>query len=1019
MTAKSKLLAGSLFSSAALSIFAVQPAIAQTAPSDTVAVDELVVTGTRLRLQDYELSAPVTSVTREAIQYSGATNLTDFVRAVPALTGSIGLQENSDVSRGHLAGLNLLDLRNLGEERTLVLVNGRRHVAGSGGTGAVDINTIPIALVEQVQVLTTGASAVYGADAVSGVVNFILRDSFEGVDARVQYGAPHAGEGKDAYGSVLFGNNFMDGRGNFTIGFEASKTDPIGVEDRSYSRRGRRAIYVQNPDDLNDDPSVPDLVVLPNVRYPDTSPGGSVITNFNTPDPFGISWQGNGQPWVTGRPTRGFFVIGGSGSLTDEFEDELVAGLERRVFNTTFRFDLNENHRIFAEAKAVNTKTRFTTQPTYDFGYGDLTFFGLHVPLDNPFIPATILNDALTGGPTAAEMLGAPAGVLVLRDNLEMGYTGYDIDRDTYRVAVGMRGDLFAGLEYEMSYVYGRTQETNIYKNARITERWLAAIDAVRDPATGQIVCRSNLDPSALPFDADAFTWRSTFTPGPNSGCVPANIFGPNVSAAARDWINTDLTRESRIGQHVFSAFLRGDTSEFFELPAGPVSFVVGGEYRKETFRYRADPLELQATAQAQAAEAAGVALNYDLTWSGQGTNEDGEYDVKEGFVEVQIPLLRDMPFAQLLSLDGAFRYSEYELSGITRTWNGGVRWKPVQDVTIRATTARAVRAPNISDLFTPQQQTSALLRDPCDADNVNAGSSFRLENCRTALAPFGLDPATFQNTNTGSVQGTTGGNRNLEPEVADTITAGIIYQPRWAPGLSLSIDYYDIELRNAIQLFTAQTIVDKCYDLPQPNDFCPLVTRSNAAGTGRGFIDSFQRVAVNVAQYQTSGYDFSIRYLLNPMDWGLQRDIGTFQFDLVGNKLEELTFIELADADPDIDLGDPDNPEWQVNLDITWRYQNWTVNYGYSWYDKTLAWGVDEPNRFVRDPDYVDNRYYDERSVHDIQVRYDWDDRYAVYAGVNNFMDQRPQYGYVNVPYVTPQGRFFYLGATARLGGL
>jgi outer membrane receptor protein involved in Fe transport len=1016
MNLRNRLLTTSLLAGVATVLTAL-PAAAQTvapAASAEAEVEEIVVTGSRLRVRDYTTASPVTSVTSEAIEYSGTANLTDFLRSVPALTGSFGTQEGSDVGQGGLAGLNLLDLRNLGSERTLVLVNGRRHVASALSTdeAGVDINTIPVGLIDRIEVLTGGASATYGADAVSGVVNFILKDNFEGVDARAQYGVTQEGGGAEGFASVLVGHNFMENRGNVTFNFEVSKADPIRVSDRDYSRVGNRRIYVANPDDLNDDPNVPDLVILGDVRYPDTSPGGSVLTDTDfDDDTYGFDFQGNGEPWRTGRPTSGFYVIGGSGSLTDEFEDELQAGLERHSFNSTFRFDLNDNHRIFAEAKAVRTETGFVTQPSYDFGYGDLQYTGIYVPLDNPFIPASILADAQRDN--LAVSMGLPPGVFVQRDNIDLGYTTYDITRETYRGVLGLSGKLTPDIEYEVSYVYGQTDERNTYRNARINERWFAAIDAVRDPATGQIVCRSDLDPNAANPNIEGRTFGTTFTPGRGSGCVPADIFGPDVSAAARDWINTSTTSDSRITQHVLTGFVRGDSSPLFELPAGPISYVLGGEYRKESYRFRADPLQLLAT---QQSDDNGGDLLYDLTWSGQGTNVDGEFDVKEAFAEVSIPLLRDLPFVRALTANGQFRYSEYDLSGVTRTWQGGLRWQVNPSITLRGSTARAVRAPNINDLFAPQQQSFALLEDPCDQDNVGAGSSFRMANCTAALAPFGLTPSTFDNTATGSVEGISGGNPDLEPEKADTVTAGIVLQPSFLPGLSLSLDYYEIDLSNAIQLFTAQTIVDKCYDLPTPNDFCGLVSRNDTAGTGRGFIDFYQRVALNVARYETSGYDFTVRYRLDPADFGVEREIGTFDFTLVGNKMEELTFVELEDADPDVDLGDPNKPEWQVALDVTWRKDNWTVNYGYSWYDQTLAWGVDEPNRFVTDPDYVENRYYDERSIHDIQVRYEWD-KYAVYAGVNNFTNQEPQAGFVDVPYVTPQGRFFYVGATAKLG--
>lgn len=365
----------------AASVFALaaaNAAVAQTAPQDppaspdeAIEVEEIVVTGTRLRLPDYVQSNPVVSVTGETIQYSGVTNVTDLLTDFPAVSNSFNSVDSADTGGSASVGLNLLNLRNLGTQRTLVLVNGRRHVASDPGSAAVDTNTIPVGLIQNVEILTGGASALYGADGVSGVVNFVLRERFEGLDVRAQTGWTKDGGGERSFVSALYGRNFLDDRLNLTIAGEVALDEAISQFDRDYTTPGRREVLVGNPDDLADDPNVPDFVFYRDVRYPDTSRGGSVYTDLDFGDSyFGFDYEGAGAVWRDGRPTSGFPVIGGSGTLLDDFVDDLSPAQDRYTFNTTGRFQLNDNHELFWEGKFARIETGFTAQPTYDFGYG-------------------------------------------------------------------------------------------------------------------------------------------------------------------------------------------------------------------------------------------------------------------------------------------------------------------------------------------------------------------------------------------------------------------------------------------------------------------------------------------------------------------------------------------------------------------------------------------------------------------------------------------------------------------------
>ncbi len=966
-------LVGAAMASSALAA----PALAQEGNEE-----EIVITGTRIPRPDYEFSNPVVSVGADAIEYSGATNLTDFVSDVPALVGSFDSEKSADTSIGGLTGINLLNLRNLGEERTLTLVNGRRHVASQSGTQAVDVNTIPIGLIDRVEVLTGGASAVYGADGVTGVVNFILKDDYEGLEGRFQIGGAEQGGGGNTFASIIGGRNFAQGRGNIAFSFEYSGDSPVLRDQRDFTRLGNRRIFVNNPDDPLDDPNLPDLVPLNNIRYIDTAPGGGVITDLDFGDSLsGEDFQGDGSPWVDGVDTGNFTMQGGSGSPLDLFTDELLPALDRWTFNLMGHYDLNANWRIEAEAKWAHIESTFEAQPTFDFG--------LFVPMDNAYMPASIRDDASLPG-NIADAIG---GVLVFRDNLDLGDTYHDVTRDTYRTVLALNGKIAEGLNFDLSYVWGQTDTDDRYRN-RNNERFFAAIDAV-DDGSGNIVCRSSISgPGYIPDNADPASFGSTFTPGPGDGCVPANIFGPNISQAARDWISVDTLRTNTIRQQVVTAYFSGDSHALFQLPGGPIGYALGGEWRREESEDFADPLEKL-----------GASLGSDIVWAGQNLDTLGSFEVREAFAELNVPIVRDLPLFKEFSVDLAYRLSDYSTSGQTETWRYGGLWRVSDAFLLRATHARAVRAPNIFELFTPPLQTFELITDPCDGDEVDFGTSQRLANCTTEL---GFDPHTFDNTTSDAVEGVLSGNKDLQPEEADTITWGFVLQPPFIRGLTFSVDYYDISLEQAIQRYDAQTIVDKCYDLPQPNDFCGLLSRDPTTH----FVDGFVQRYLNVSSYTTSGYDFTIRYDFSPEDWGWG-DWGDFAVQLIGNKLDDLTFVEVPGAEPDSDVSDPDAPEWQAVLDVTWRRGNWLVNYGYSWYDKTRRF---EDREFVVEPDRASPQYhfYEDRSVHDIYVRHDWGDRFSVYGGINNITNQEPEPDDYNVP-VSPLGRFFFVGARAR----
>jgi outer membrane receptor protein involved in Fe transport len=985
----------------AAGVLAHQPAQAQ--------LEEVVVTGTRIIQPDFVFSNPVTSVEAEAILNSGETNLTSFLTEVPALMGSM---DSFDTAGSNAfvggAGINMLDLRYLGTSRTLVLVDGRRHVGSLAETASVDISSIPIDLVERVDILTGGASAVYGADGVTGVVNFILKDDFEGLSIRAQGNEPSDPNASKRFLGVTYGHNFGEG-GNFAVALERSSEQLLYGYDRDYngSRPGIFTRFARNPadtadppvgDGATDDPSVPDRIPLELTGFGDTSRCGAVYTEFangSSPD-----FNCDGSPWDFGAlppqmvggnpdfPVLPFYQVGGDATLQDDYLGltTILPDIDRTAVNAFLTYEFNDGLEFFSEFKYVKSEVFNVGQPSFDFF--------LVIEPDNPFVPA-----ALQGVPLAD-------GVYYMsRDHVDLGLRGDDVERETERTVIGARGEL-DWASWETSLVYGKTEVLALQTNNRFDDRFFAALDVVDNGGVPD--CRVNVDPDATPFD---FPDPVTYTPGDGT-CVPLNLFGEGVaSQEAVDWIMGTTRAVDEIEQTVLSGFLTGDTEGWFSLPAGPMGWAAGGEYREESSESIPDPFD---TAGATFGNA--ILPNF------------GEFDVTELFGEVSVPLLAGQPAAEELTLEAAYRWSDYSSIGNAATWKLGALWTPIDDVTFRATVAQAVRAPNIGEVYGAENQTFEFITDPCDVGEVPTGTQTRAANCAEILGAFGIDPNSFVDPNSASIDGVSSGNANLSEETADTTTLGVVFRPRFAENLTLAIDYYDIELEDAVLTIDPQEIAERCVDAPTTtNDFCPLIERDPVTGA----INFFSLVPVNIAALETAGYDLTLNYTLTPGS-GSGRDLGLFNFRLIGNKLAKLDFLPSPGGVVDDDLGEGPStsfavqpvPEWQATFDLTWSRGPFSINYGLQWFDKTQRIS----NRNLNgdsdlvggDPDFIPSEWYyiDAKLAHDIHARFDMDNGVSVYGGITNFTDEKPAIDQTFHP-VSPVGRTLYLGLTAQFADL
>ena len=515
----------------------------------------------------------------------------------------------------------------------------------------------------------------------------------------------------------------------------------------------------------------------------------------------------------------------------------------------------------------------------------------------------------------------------------------------------------------------------------------------MRDPASGQIVCRSTLDPAANinpdNYDAPA----TSFTPGAGGGCRPLNLLGNGVrDQAALDWVNADVRNRAKVQKHVLSGSINGDLGQFFALPGGPIGFALGAEYRKEKSAFRTDPL-LKTGALAD--------------FSAQ-QDESGSFDVKEAFAELSVPLLKDMPFAHNLSFGAALRLSDYSTIGKTTTWKVDGVYAPIPDVSFRGTWSEAVRAPNITELFAPRNGGLDFIGDPCDPVYITEGTQYRAANCQAALSALGLSPAQIAAFNpendptaTVTLPGNSGGNRDLQEETARTWTAGVVLRPGFLPGLVASFDWYDIKLKNAINTATAEEVAELCVDQPSlDNVFCANISRDPATGYINGWFVQPQ----NVASFRTSGADFKLNYRFDTAKAGI------FSIGLVGGYLNKLEFIPTPGATVDVDRLEAYYPKWNATGDISWTLDRLTVNYGVSWFSKTRRYTTEE---LAANPDLSDPKYfrYKEKWQHDVYVAYDVDKRFRFFLGANNLFDQQPAIASADYP-VSYVGRYLYAGA-------
>lgn len=938
MTRRSTLLTSSI-------LFAVALAAPHVAAAQDTEVGELVVTGSRIPRPNLEQPTPVATINETSIENAGTSSLGDVIAQLPALASSGTVRANSD-SGANLGGLSFPDLRSLGTSRTLTLVNGKRHVAGDAGDTAVDLNAIPTALVERVEVTTGGASAVYGSDAVTGVINIILKDDFEGYEFHVQGGTPLNGNYGQNYSADFTAGWNLNDRGNVTLTLFGDKQERVRGSDIDGLADWAT---VENPADTGPADGIPDRLYRPYVFTEYFDELGSIITTDLEPV-TGFDRAGNPVPIPARTGTNNLFYGSFAGPCavcySSDNDTVLIPRLTRWGAASTFRYDLTPSLRLRGDVKYVTTHLIDTFSSSF-------TTFEYVLDPDNAYITPAIQN--------VLNQYPADTFFYVNRLNADIGGRNDETDRETFRTVLALEGETdagFADLDWEVSYNFGRTRNKFQSVNGLIPGNFNSAIDAVVDPANGQIRCRRDVPatwyPGYAPIPGDELTGET---------CVPFNLFGAQNSPEAIDYVSFEAERKHSITQQVATAATTFDSSRFLTLPGGPVGFAAGVEWRRETSRNVNDPF-----------------VQSGKTETAPQPNAEGGFEVRELFLETRVPLLADLPLIDELTLEGAIRWAEYSHAGDATSYMVRGLWTPVEDLTLRGTYSKATRAPNITEAFLPATPGFSGVFDPCEFASINEDPN-RPANC----AALGV---TFRDATDNQFPGVTSGNADLRSEEAETWTVGFVYQPRWASDLTLTVDYYNIEIEDAISFLDPQDAADKCVDGPQlALEYCSLIIRDPVTRQ----ITSYRSTYLNQAALTTAGYDIQLAYRRDIGDWtagmgALSALDGRIEASLTANYTEKLREFAFGDFPDEVDReeGEVGDPRWSFISSLSYFQGPFSLTWESQFIDEVRRNKDLSAER--TDRPFVEDVWY-----HDLIGRYRLDigQGSEVYVGVNNIFDK------------------------------
>jgi len=846
---------------------------------------DIVVTGTRIAVPGLTSSSPVASTGEEQIKLQSALTVEDFSTKIPQLSG--GVRQGSQGSDAF--GAQVLELRNFGQSRSLVLIDGTRATPFSFRNSA-DVNAIPASLIKRVDVLTGGAAAVYGADAVAGVVNFILNDEFEGIRGTATSRLSEHG-GAQYGGSLMVGTGLGD-RGHIVIAADYTQRDRI--------RAGQR-----------------DWAETPNQTIPSI---GGVFTDVASGRKFGFTDSGD----FTTNPSA-------TSNISDTYP--LVSPLKRINVAALFKYEITPQVEIYGRAMYTNSRTQETGTPGATPASVNRT---VSISESNPYLTDDIRNQ-LT-------FVNGAARVNVSRSLAELGLINYETERNTLQFQTGLRGPLTNAVKWNVYAQYGRS-----------TENTLITGDGLVTSPTG-----------ANNFDSIV-----------NS----VNIFGPNQTELADALGSTINGFNRKRDQFVTAATLSGTLEELFSLPAGPIGFAIGAEYRRETASIDQDTALLTGNTYRQGVQAA----------------YSGSFDVKELYGEILVPVLRDLPLIRKFDVGGAYRLSDYNMFGTHGTWKVEGNWEVDRNLRLRGTYQRVLRTPNFgefaagmsslpfSNLVTVDRLKPRYGGDPCVLGTGDAAQCAR----------FGAPAVGSANSNAASyLTGNYyyGGNPDIKPETGYTTTLGAVFTPTFLPGLNLTIDWYELDLRGAVGVIQPIAAITSCYvtNPTATNPLCSLVTR-NADGT---FKDAFVNNQ-NLGRLLQRGFDISASYTLHPdfvpgtgVRLSYQGNIVTSYLIQANSTVSAVQCKGTFGATCSSDGTTLVQPDYRHTVGLSWLFDKGVIQFDWQRIGKVKSSTVGSTETISA------------QNTFDLSASYEFTDAITFSAGIYNLFDKNP-------PYVSTGGVF------------
>jgi outer membrane receptor protein involved in Fe transport len=1006
---------------AGLTILTPTLAAAQSAQSGNQpnSVQEVVVTGSRIPRPNLNSPTPVETIDAKTIEMSGDVNIGDLIQQLPEAGVSALTPTNSNfLTRSN--GETTVNLRNLGEARTLVLVNGRRYVAGQPGSQVVNFNSIPTEFIDHVDVVTGGASSVYGSDALAGVVNIITQKHYNGIEFFGQTGQTSYGDNINSRIGVKFGHDFAEGKGNFLGTLSYDKEGGVYARDRCDEQMctdGLGGAFFGDNFHQTFSPFYSSFIPR-GVALEPNGPGAGLS---NRVDVNGVDTKYVGSQYGFNRQAyRALYVPLQNVKASFQANYE-IAPWANFFMEGTYYHGHAENsiepdplggNSIYRDANNVKSSPTCFAQGTGpNPGVTDPYYCTYGIPLTdangarNPVVPLDIYNSILARNP------GVSAQNLVTgfqRRLVDIGLRQNRIDTDLFRVVWGVNGDINPTTHYEFSMNFGRSQDQQFTSGQINIDRVRNSLNATT--IAGQAVCA---DPVARA-----------------EGCVPFYVFqnSPNSAALAK-YIGLSNTYQDYSQEVVVNAFVNGQLP--WVLPAGPIQWVVGAEYRDEKSDDVPDPT-----------------IQTGLSDVNIANRTFGEFQVWEQFDELRVPLVKDMPLVKSLDLNLSGRWSHYTSVGNTTAWAASLEYQPNDWLKFRAQDARAVRAPNISELYSGANETFPTVTDPCAGLTTSGGnpaffsnpsdptSAKTQVNSNRAKACYGDPTLAARVARDGyfiptqpelqGIDGFNSGNPKLGPETAKTLTFGFLFNPKWnkwTTPLSLSVDYYDIKIDNAISSYGRSTILDNCYGGPTYNPsnvFCSFVTRYDSVSPDVGAIRLLNSEQFNIATLETKGLDVQASYhvpiaQLPFMPHGA--DLGRLTFSSVYSHLFSYKNNTGAGS-PTVDLAGYEGYSQDKML--------FDVLYSRGPLDVSLRTNVVGPSCFFGTPckdDY--DGYIGWEAFTDMQVRYTVAKKYTLFVGIDNLFDnyvmigqsQGQPTGWTTDPAVYDGlGRRFYAGFKLKL---